>query len=54
MAPETDPTGAGEAPTASRRAEQTDESRLSAETVAFLASLDPGYERPMQRYFTTR
>ena len=40
MAPETDPNGAGEAPIASRRGEPVDESRLSAETVAFLSSLN--------------
>jgi hypothetical protein len=47
MGPETDPKGAGEAPIASRRAEQADDSRLSTETVAFLSSLNQSV-RPYQ------
>ena len=47
MSPETDAKGAGEAPIASRRTAQADDSRLSAETVAFLASLNQSV-RPYQ------
>ena len=47
MGPESDPKSAGEAPVVSRRAGQADESRLSAETVAFLSSLDQSV-RPYQ------
>jgi len=47
MGPETDPTGAGEAPIASRGAEPADDSHLSAETVAFLSSLSQSM-RPYQ------
>ena len=47
MGPESDPKSAGEAPVVSRGAGQADESRLSAETVAFLSSLDQSV-RPYQ------
>jgi hypothetical protein len=47
MGPETDPKGAGTAPTASRRAELPDDSRLSAESVTFLSSLEQSV-RPYQ------
>ena len=47
MSPEIDPTGAGGSPVPSRRAEQSDDSRLTAETVAFLSSLNQSV-RPYQ------
>jgi hypothetical protein len=39
VSPETDPEGPGEAPTTFRRAENADDLRLSAESVAFLSAL---------------